>query len=184
MARPADKPAPKSWSSPPPMTIDPSKRYRATIKTNLGDMQAELLPDFAPGTVNNFVFLARQGFYDGVPFHRVISGFMVQTGDPTGTGMGGPGYRIKDEPVKGEYTRGTLAMARTQAPDSAGSQFFIMHQNYNLPKQYVIFGRLVEGLDVLDKIASVPVRASPSNPNERSSPTQEVRILTVQIQEQ
>ncbi|MBI4491619.1 MAG: peptidylprolyl isomerase [Chloroflexi bacterium] len=166
------------------MSIDPKKRYLATLKTNLGDMQVELHAADAPGTVNNFVFLARQGFYDGVPFHRVIKGFMVQTGDPTGTGTGGPGYRIKDEPVKGEYTRGTMAMARTAAPDSAGSQFFIMHQDYGLAKQYVIFGHLVAGQDVLDRIASVPVQASPGNPTERSSPTQEVRIQSVEITEQ
>src|SRR5690242_7006383 len=94
------------WSGPPDMTIDPAKRYAATLHTSEGDLTFDLLTDQAPATVNNFVFLARQGFYSGVPFHRIMRGFMVQTGDPTGTGTGGPGYKFKDEPVKLPYTKG------------------------------------------------------------------------------
>lgn len=168
------------WSSPPAMTIDPNRQYTAIIKTNLGDMTAALEAKAAPQTVNNFVFLARQHFYDNVKFHRVIKGFMVQTGDPTGTGRGGPGYRFNDEPVTEKYTRGTLAMANA-GPNTNGSQFFIVHQDAPLPPNYTIFGHLTAGLDVLDKIASVPV--GPSAGGENSAPTQDVHINTVEIQE-
>ena len=109
----------KSWSSPPPMSIDPQKRYTAAIETSAGTMTAELFPGDAPKTVNNFVFLAREGFYEGVIFHRVIPGFMIQGGDPTGRGTGGPGYKFDDEPVKRKYTRGTLAMANA-GPNTNG----------------------------------------------------------------
>lgn len=173
----------KQWSSPPAMQIDPNTSYRATIKTSLGDMTAELFAKDAPNTVNNFVFLARQDFYDGVIFHRIISGFMVQTGDPTGTGRGGPGYRFNDE-LSGphQYTKGTLAMANA-GPNTQGSQFFICHGPgaERLPKNYTIFGRVTEGLDVLDKIASVPVRPGPSGEN--SSPVDPPRIESIDIAE-
>src|SRR4051794_12590361 len=106
------------------MQIDPNKQYSATITTSLGTMTADLFAKDAPVTVNNFVFLAGQGYYDGVTFHRVIPNFMAQTGDPTGTGRGGPGYRFKDEPVTRKYVRGTLAMANS-GPNTNGSQFFI-----------------------------------------------------------
>ena len=170
----------KQWSSPPAMTIDPSKQYTATIKTTMGEMTADLDAKDAPITVNNFVFLANQHFYDNVKFHRIIKGFMVQTGDPTGTGAGGPGYRFKDEPVTQSYTRGTLAMANA-GPNTNGSQFFIVHQDSPLPPNYTIFGKLVSGLDVLDKIASVPVTAS--GRGEQSVPTVDVRIESVTISE-
>jgi cyclophilin family peptidyl-prolyl cis-trans isomerase len=137
------------------MSIDASKHYAATIDTSMGSMKAELFASEAPTTVNNFVFLARQGFYDGVTFHRVIANFMIQTGDPTGTGTGGPGYRFNDEPVKRQYQRGTLAMANA-GPNTNGSQFFIVHKDYPLPPNYTIFGQLTDGLDVLDKIATTP----------------------------
>jgi cyclophilin family peptidyl-prolyl cis-trans isomerase len=117
------------------MTIDPSKHYTATIDTSMGTMKADLFPGDAPMTVNNFVFLAQQGFYNDVTFHRVINNFMVQTGDPTGTGTGGPGYRFNDEPVKRPYTRGTLAMANA-GPNTNGSQFFIVQKDYPLPPNY------------------------------------------------
>jgi cyclophilin family peptidyl-prolyl cis-trans isomerase len=168
------------WSAPPAMTIDPNRQYTAIIKTNLGDMTATLDPKVAPMTVNNFVFLANQHFYDNVKFHRVIKGFMVQTGDPTGTGRGGPGYRFPDEPVTQPYTRGTLAMANA-GPNTNGSQFFIVQQDAQLPPSYTIFGHLTGGLDVLDKIANVPVAAGAGG--ERSVPTQDVHINTVEIQE-
>ena len=134
-----------------------------TITMTNGDvMKAELYPEIAPNTVNNFISLVQKGFYDGLIFHRVISGFMIQGGDPQGTGMGGPGYSIKGEfamnGVRNDLkrTRGVLSMARSMMPNSAGSQFFIMHANApHLDGQYAAFGKVVEGLDVVDKIASV-----------------------------
>ena len=145
--------APKQYSSPPPMQIDPSKTYSATIETTDGTMKADLFASEAPMTVNNFVFLAQQGFYDGAPFHRIIKNFMVQTGDPVRRdGTGGPGYRFQDEPVKRAYERGTLAMANA-GPNTNGSQFFIVQgDNVNLPPNYTIFGKVTDGLDTLDKI--------------------------------
>lgn len=134
-----------------------------TITMTNGDvMKAELYPEIAPNTVNNFISLVQKGFYDGLIFHRVISGFMIQGGDPQGTGMGGPGYSIKGEfAMNGvrndlKHTRGVLSMARSMMPNSAGSQFFIIHANApHLDGQYAAFGKVVEGLDVVDKIASV-----------------------------
>lgn len=134
-----------------------------TITMTNGDvMKAELYPEIAPNTVNNFISLVQKGFYDGLIFHRVISGFMIQGGDPQGTGMGGPGYSIKGEfAMNGvrndlKHTRGVLSMARSMMPNSAGSQFFIMHANApHLDGQYAAFGKVVEGLNVVDKIASV-----------------------------
>ena len=134
-----------------------------TITMTNGDvMKAELYPEIAPNTVNNFISLVQKGFYDGLIFHRVISGFMIQGGDPQGTGMGGPGYSIKGEfAMNGvrndlKHTRGVRSMARSMMPNSAGSQFFIMHANApHLDGQYAAFGKVVEGLDVVDKIASV-----------------------------
>jgi len=170
----------KQWSAPPSMTIDPAKSYSATITTTKGVMTVELFARGAPITVNNFVFLAREGFYDGVRFHRIVRGFMIQGGDPEGTGRGGPGYRFNDEAVTRDYVRGTLAMANA-GPNTNGSQFFIVHQNYPLPKLYTIFGIVTSGLDVLDAIASTPVTIGPSG--ERSSPTEEVTIQRIEIQE-
>ena len=134
-----------------------------TITMTNGDvMKAELYPEIAPNTVNNFISLVQKGSHDGLIFHRVISGFMIQGGDPQGTGMGGPGYSIKGEfAMNGvrndlKHTRGVLSMARSMMPNSAGSQFFIMHANApHLDGQYAAFGKVVEGLDVVDKIASV-----------------------------
>ncbi len=166
----------KSYPSAPDMQIDPARRYRATIETSAGTMTAELFADEAPKTVNNFVFLARDGFYDGVIFHRVIKGFMIQGGDPTGTGGGGPGYQFDDEPVKRPYKRGTLAMANA-GPNSNGSQFFIMHSDYGLPPNYTIFGKLTDGEDVVDKIANARTGA-------QDRPLEPVRIERVTIDEQ
>ena len=165
----------KQYPAPPPLAIDAAKRYTATLETSAGTMTAELLPGEAPLTVNNFVFLAGEGFYDGVVFHRVIAGFMIQGGDPTGTGSGGPGYRFRDEPVRLGYKRGTLAMANA-GPNTNGSQFFIMHADYGLPPNYTIFGRLTAGHDVLDAIATAPKGA-----NDR--PHDPVTIDTVMITE-
>ena len=166
----------KSYASPPPLTVDAQKKYTATIRTSAGDMTAELYPKDAPRTVNNFVFLANDGFYDGVIFHRVIPGFMIQGGDPTGTGRGGPGYKFEDEPVNRRYQRGILAMANA-GPNTNGSQFFVMHADYGLPPNYTIFGRLTGGEDVLDKIASAQTGA-----NDR--PTMPVTIDSVDIAEE
>ena len=134
-----------------------------TIEMENGDiMKAELYPEIAPNTVNNFISLVKKGFYDGLIFHRVIAGFMIQGGDPEGTGMGGPGYSIKGEFSHNgfennlKHTKGVLSMARSMHPDSAGSQFFIMHENApHLDGEYAAFGKLTQGLDVLDKIAVI-----------------------------
>ncbi len=157
------------------MAIDPSKKYTATIETSAGTMTAELFASEAPATVNNFVFLARDGFYDEVIFHRVISGFMIQGGDPTGTGRGGPGYRFDDEPVSRKYARGTLAMANA-GPNTNGSQFFVMHADYGLPPNYTIFGKLTSGEDVLDAIATAA-----TGPQDR--PREPVSMTSVTIAE-
>lgn len=147
------------YSAPPEMAIDLAKSYAATLHTNHGDIAIELDAVKSPQTVNNFVFLARDGFYDGVIFHRVISGFMIQGGDPTGTGMGGPGYRFRDElEGAGEYSRGTVAMANA-GPNTNGSQFFIMHRDYGLPHSYSIFGKVTAGMDAVDSIAAAPTGA-------------------------
>ena len=135
-----------------------------TFEMENGDiMKAELYPEVAPNTVNNFVSLVKKGFYDGVIFHRVISGFMIQGGDPDGTGMGGPGYSIKGEFAQNGvennlvHDAGVLSMARAMHPDSAGSQFFIMHETSpHLDGQYATFGKVTDGLDVVNKIAEVP----------------------------
>jgi cyclophilin family peptidyl-prolyl cis-trans isomerase len=177
----APSPARKTYTNPPQMMIDQNKKYTAVIDTDLGTMTAELYPQDAPVTVNNFVSLANDGFYNGVVFHRIIKDFMVQTGDPQGTGAGGPGYKFNDEKVTRNYERGTLAMANA-GPNTNGSQFFICHADLTtrLPKNYTIFGKLVGGLDTLDKIASVQVKAGPSG--EASSPTTTVRITKITIQ--
>lgn len=145
---------PKQYDSPPELSIDLSKSYSATLHTNHGDIAIGLQAERSPQTVNNFVFLARDGFYDGVIFHRVISGFMIQGGDPTGTGRGGPGYQFRDE-LEGSpgYARGTVAMANA-GPNTNGSQFFICHADAGLPHAYSIFGTVGSGMDAVDLIAA------------------------------
>lgn len=166
----------KQYSSQPDLTVDLSKAYSATIKTNHGEITIDLDVDRAPQTVNNFVFLARDGFYDGVVFHRVIEGFMIQAGDPTGSGMGGPGYKFRDEiEGKGEYSRGTVAMANA-GPNTNGSQFFIMHKDVGLPHSYTIFGKVTDGLEVVDSIAG-------SDTDSSDRPQDEVTISTIEISE-
>ena len=182
----------KQWSSPPTMRIDANKQYTATIATTvgteegvrLGEIEVTLLVKEAPTTVNNFVFLAREGFYDGLMFHRIMKGFMVQTGDPKGDGSGGPGYRFIDEPVASNYDRGVLAMANA-GPNTNGSQFFIVHGEgvaAQLPKSYTIFGRVTRGIEVLDQIASVAVSANARG--EVSVPQRDARMTKVTIREQ
>ncbi len=148
----------KQYDAAPPLTIDLAKRYTATLHTNQGDITIELLPAEAPQTVNNFVFLARDGFYDGTIFHRVVPGFVIQGGDPTGTGRGGPGYRFRDElEGEGRYSRGTVAMANA-GPNTNGSQFFICLQDVRLPHAYSIFGTVTDGMDAVDAIAAAELR--------------------------
>ena len=153
-----------------------------TIEMENGDiMKAELYPEIAPNTVNNFISLVKKGFYDGIIFHRVIFGFMLQGGDPEGTGMGGPGYSIRGEFTGNgfkndlKHTPGVLSMARTMQPNSAGSQFFIMHKNAShLDGQYAAFGKVIEGLDIVDKIADVDVDG-----NDKPRQPQRMKKVTV-----
>ena len=169
------------WGFAPEMQIDQSKTYIATMKTNKGDIKFRLFAPETPFTVNNFIFLSREGFYDDVIFHRVIKDFMIQGGDPTGTGTGGPGYAFSDEAIIRDYTRGTLAMANA-GPNTNGSQFFIMHKDLSLPRSYVIFGEVIEGIETIDKIAEVEVQASPMG--ELSSPVDEIKIKSIKIEEE
>lgn len=155
-----------------------TKVYQATLSTGKGDITIELSAKATPITVNNFVFLARKNFYNNTPFHRTIPGFMIQGGDPTGTGSGGPGYKFADEAFSGEYTRGTVAMANS-GPNTNGSQFFIMHKDTALPKSYVIFGKVTAGLDVVDAIATAPTKPG----GEGSSPEELVYIQNITIKE-
>ncbi|MGB5157258.1 peptidylprolyl isomerase [Desulfobacterium sp. N47] len=142
------------WDSPPEMQIDPTKMYKAVMETSKGVIELELNPQHAPKTVNNFVFLAGQGYYDGIVFHRVINSFMIQGGDPTGTGMGGPGYKFEDElrnnPLKHESK--VISMANA-GPNTNGSQFFITHcPQPHLNGRHTVFGKVTSGQDVVDKI--------------------------------
>ena len=144
----------KQWDNPPEMRIDPGKMYKAKIETNRGVIELEHYPQHAPKTVNNFVFLAEEGFYDNVTFHRVIGDFMIQGGDPTGTGRGGPGYRFEDEVADNplSHERGVISMANA-GPDTNGSQFFITHSpQSHLNGKHTVFGKVVEGLGVVDAI--------------------------------
>ncbi|MEG1805290.1 MAG: peptidylprolyl isomerase [Clostridia bacterium] len=155
-----------------------------TFEMENGDViKAELYPEIAPNTVANFISLVKKNFYDGLIFHRVIPGFMIQGGDPTGTGMGGPGYSIKGEFTQNgfkndlSHTRGVLSMARSQMPNSAGSQFFIMHQDSTyLDKQYASFGKVVEGIENVDKIA-----ATKTNRDDRPNQDQKMKKVTVDL---
>jgi cyclophilin family peptidyl-prolyl cis-trans isomerase len=166
----------KQWTTPPAMQIDPKKQYKAHMETDKGTMVIELFADKTPMTVNNFVFLAGEGFYDGVIFHRVIGNFMVQGGDPTGTGRGGPGYKFGDEvdaSLKHDK-QGILSMANA-GPGTNGSQFFITHgPTPHLNGKHTVFGQVVEGLDVL---MSIPER-DPGNVNAPA-----VKIIRVTIEE-
>lgn len=166
----------KQWSTPPAMQIDPKKNYKAHMETDKGTMVIELFADKTPVTVNNFVFLSREGYYDGVIFHRVINDFMVQGGDPTGTGRGGPGYKFADEfhPSLKHTKQGILSMANA-GPGTNGSQFFITHVATPwLDGKHTVFGQVVEGLDVL---MSIPAR-DPGNVNAPA-----VKIVRVTIEE-
>ncbi len=167
---------PKQWKNPPSMVIDPKKKYHAVLHTDKGDITVQLFADKAPKTVNNFVFLAREGFYDNTIFHRVISDFMAQGGDPTGTGRGGPGYKFNDEfnsSLKHDKP-GILSMANA-GPNTNGSQFFITHVPTPwLDNKHAIFGQVTDGMDVL---LSIP----PRDPARANSPA--VHLQSVDIQE-
>jgi peptidyl-prolyl cis-trans isomerase B (cyclophilin B) len=144
----------KQWTKPPAMQIDPKQTYTVTMKTNKGDVVLELYPQYAPKTVNNFVFLVKEGFYDGVSFHRVINNFVIQGGDPTGTGRGGPGYQFEDEtrgnPLKHET--GVISMANA-GPNTNGSQFFITHSPQpHLDGKHTVFGKVTSSMDVVNAI--------------------------------
>ena len=170
----------KTYSAPPAMNIDEKGNYSAVIETSLGSIEIELFTDIAPITVNNFVNLSNDGYYDNVIFHRVIKGFMIQGGDPSGTGHGEmgkyPGYEFQDElnnPM--QYEKGIVAMAN-RGPNTNGSQFFIMHVDYPLPYDYTIFGKVSNGIDVVDKIANVQT-------GDMDKPVDDVVINSVDIKE-
>ena len=170
----------KIYQSMPEMNIDTNMNYEGVITTTMGTMTVEFFTSDAPVTVNNFINLAKDGYYNDIIFHRVISGFMIQGGDPSGTGHGDmgkyPGYKFEDElDNQRPYEKGILAMANA-GPNTNGSQFFIMHVDYPLPYQYTIFGKVTDGLDVVDKIASVET-------GEGDRPVNDVVIESVEIKE-
>lgn len=165
------------FDAEPPLGIDENKRYTALMSTSKGDITIALAPERAPKTVNSFVFLARNGYYDGLNFHRIIPGFVLQGGCPEGSGRGGPGYRFDDElPPPGRYEVGSLAMANA-GPNTNGSQFFIIsgQDGVRLPPQYALFGQVISGLDVVAAIEAVGTRSG--------TPTEDVKINSVRITE-
>ncbi|WP_027417281.1 peptidylprolyl isomerase [Aneurinibacillus terranovensis] len=181
----APKPSAKQWSQPPAMQIKPNKTYIAHMQTNKGNITIELFAKDAPKTVNNFVFLSRRHFYDNVIFHRIIKNFMIQTGDPKGTGEGGPGYQFADElSSKHKYEKGIVAMANA-GPNTNGSQFFICNgpasEGLNSTPNYTIFGKVTDGMDTVDKISNTPVAQNPMG--EFSYPKEKVFIKTITIEE-
>jgi cyclophilin family peptidyl-prolyl cis-trans isomerase len=181
---PTEQPSQMSWDSPPAMEIDSTKSYEAEMTTSKGTFTIELFAKDAPITVNNFVFLAKQGFYNDIIFHRIIESFMIQSGDPDGTGAGGPGYQFEDEKTTYKYEPGILAMANAGA-NTNGSQFFICtgedSVSLNNQPNYTIFGKITNGMDVVKDIAATPVAAGPSG--EMSSPTETVQITEIKITE-
>ena len=177
---PLDGSAPKKqkFDAAPEMGIDPSKRYTATMETSMGTLVIALDPIAAPITVNNFVFLAAQHYYDGVIFHRIINGFVCQGGDPDGNGRGGPGYRFVDElPKPGKYQIGSLAMANA-GPNTNGSQFFLISgpSGVQLPPAYSLFGQVVKGLDIVEMMQNVP-----TGPGDRPKDDVVIRSVTITV---
>jgi cyclophilin family peptidyl-prolyl cis-trans isomerase len=167
----------KQYDARPAMALDAGKKYSATIELAKGGIfVADLFPDVAPETVNSFVFLAQDGYYDGITFHRVILDFMAQGGDPTGTGTGGPGYNVPDEVNDNKHTEGTLSMAKTAAPDSAGSQFFVCLADVShLDGQYSVFGRVREGLEVIHTIRE-------RDPGSDSEAGDAIKTITISVE--
>jgi peptidylprolyl isomerase len=177
---PLDGSAPKKqkFDAAPEMGIDPSKRYTATMETSMGTLVIALDPIAAPITVNNFVFLAAQHYYDGIIFHRIINGFVCQGGDPDGNGRGGPGYRFVDElPKPGKYQIGSLAMANA-GPNTNGSQFFLISgpSGVQLPPAYSLFGQVVKGLDIVEMMQNVP-----TGPGDRPKDDVVIRSVTITV---
>lgn len=172
--------AAQSQSNQQTMTIDPQKTYVAVLRTSEGDIAIELDTKNTPKTAGNFISLAVKNFYNNTIFHRVIKDFMIQGGDPKGDGTGGPGYTFPDEPFTGEYTRGMVAMANA-GPNTNGSQFFIMHADKPLPRNYVIFGHVIKGMETVDRIATAAVEAGPGG--EASKPVTPVVVQKVEIME-
>ena len=171
-------PAAGQYATPPAMAIDPAKSYIAVLETDKGTIRIKLLPDIAPQTVNSFVFLTRQGYFDGVTFHRVLPGFVAQGGDPTGTGRGGPGYNLPDEFSDRPIDKGIVAMANTGQPNSGGSQFFITYvRRADLDGKYTVFGEVIEGMDVAEKL-------TPRNPEQNPNAPPGDRIIKATIEEQ
>lgn len=170
------------WQKPFENNLDAGKTYTGTLDTSHGKIEVEFYPEDASETVNNFVNLARNGFYDGTPFHRIVKGFVIQGGDPTGTGTGGPGYKFRDERVLKDYEKGTLAMANA-GPNTNGSQFFIVLEDLRgrLPKNYTIFGKVTGGMDTVESIANVPTQ--PGAMGENSTPSEPVVLNKVEITE-
>jgi len=170
--------AARQYATPPAMTIDSKKSYVAVLATDKGTIRIKLLPDIAPQTVNSFVFLAREGYFNGVTFHRVIAGFMAQGGDPTGTGYGGPGYNLPDEFSDRPIDKGVVAMANTGQPNSGGSQFFITYvRRADLDGKYTVFGEVIEGMNVAEKLA-------PRDPQKNPNAPPGDRVIKVTIEEQ
>ena len=171
-------PAAGQYATPPAMAIDPAKSYVAVLETDKGTIRIKLLPDIAPQTVNSFVFLTRQGYFDGVTFHRVIPGFVAQGGDPTGTGGGSPGYRLPDEFSDHPFDTGVVGMANAGQPNTGGSQFFITYtRQASLDGKYTVFGEVIEGMDVAEKL-------TPRNPAQNPNAPPGDRIVKVTIEEQ
>ncbi len=171
-------PAARQYATPPALAIDAQKSYVAVLETDKGVIRIKLLPDIAPQTVNSFVFLARDHFYDGVTFHRVLPGFVAQTGDPTGSGSGGPGYKVPAEfTTSVPYTRGVVGMARSSDPNSGGSQWFVTYGDAsNLNGAYTVFGVVTQGMDVVDCLA-------PRDPSRNPGAPPGDAIITIEIQE-
>jgi len=171
-------PAARQYATPPALAIDPAKSYVAVLETDKGIIRIKLLPDIAPQTVNSFVFLAREGYFDGVTFHRVLPGFVAQGGDPTGTGRGGPGYNLPDEFSDRPIDKGIVAMANTGQPNSGGSQFFITYtRQERLDGKYTVFGEVIEGMDVAEKL-------TPRDPDQNPNAPPGDRMIKVTIEEQ
>lgn len=172
----------QQWNQPFDNQLKDGVAYTADLETSFGTISVELYPEDAPKTVNNFVSLAREGFYNDTIFHRVVKGFVIQGGDPTGTGTGGPGFKFEDERIVKDYEAGTLAMANA-GPNTNGSQFFIVLEDLagRLPKNYTIFGKVTSGMDVVKEIGNVQVQPSPSG--EPSSPVEKIELKSVSVSE-
>jgi cyclophilin family peptidyl-prolyl cis-trans isomerase len=170
------------YSKAPDMQIDQNKTYTAKFETSSGNFEVQLNAKDAPKTVNNFVVLAKDGFYNGLAFHRIVKDFMIQGGDPEGTGGGGPGYKFDDEKFTGDYTPGTLAMANS-GKNTNGSQFFIMTGDYSngkLPKDYVIFGKVTSGMDIVNKLAATEVKDNGQGENSKPVKAPVINKITIE----